>query len=128
MSSARLLECPSRILHMQGWAAQITCFSRRPQLPRWCSGKESAYQCRRCKRYRFNSWVRKSPWSRKQQPTPVFLSGKLHGQRSLEGYSPWGLTEPDRTEHTHISRWPDPQHLQQLYPGLSLSSHLQHFD
>ena len=31
------------------------------------------------------------PWSRKRQPTPVFLPGKFHGQRSLEGYSPWGL-------------------------------------
>ena len=31
------------------------------------------------------------PWSRKRQPTPVFLPGKFHGQKSLEGYSPWGL-------------------------------------
>ena len=30
------------------------------------------------------------PWRRKQQPTPVFLPGKSHGQRSLVGYSPWG--------------------------------------
>ena len=30
------------------------------------------------------------PWRRKWQPTPVFLSGKSHGQRSLVGYSPWG--------------------------------------
>ena len=36
------------------------------------------------------TWVRKIPWRRKQQPTPVFLSGKSHGQRSLVGYSPWG--------------------------------------
>ena len=33
----------------------------------------------------------RSPWRRKQPPTPVFLSGKFHGQRSLAGYSPWGL-------------------------------------
>ena len=32
----------------------------------------------------------KTPWRRKWQPTPVFLPGKSHGQRSLEGYSPWG--------------------------------------
>ena len=38
----------------------------------------------------FNPWVRKIPWSRKWQPTPVLLPGKFHGQRSLEGYSPWG--------------------------------------
>ena len=40
-------------------------------------------------------------------PTPVFLSGESHGQRSLAGYSPWGLKESDTTEatehtHTHI--------------------------
>ena len=40
------------------------------------------------------TWVRslgwKIPWRRKWQPTPVILSGKSHGQRSLVGYSPWG--------------------------------------
>ena len=38
----------------------------------------------------FNPWIGKIPWSRKWQPTPVFLSGRYHGQRSLGGYSPWG--------------------------------------
>ena len=36
------------------------------------------------------SWVGEIPWIRKWQPTPVFLLGKSHGQRSLEGYGPWG--------------------------------------
>ena len=36
------------------------------------------------------SWVGKMPWRRKWQPTPVFLPGKFHGQRSLTGYSPRG--------------------------------------
>ena len=47
--------------------------------------------------------VRKIPWRRKWQPTPVFLCGKFHGQRSLEGYSPWGCDVRDDsvTEHTH---------------------------
>ena len=40
------------------------------------------------KRHRFNPWVRKIPWSRKQQPTKVFLPRKSHGQRRLAGYSP----------------------------------------
>ena len=35
--------------------------------------------------------VRKNPWRRKRQPTPVFLPGKSHGQSSLVGYSSWGL-------------------------------------
>ena len=38
----------------------------------------------------FNPWLRKVPWRRKWQPTPVFLPGEAHGQRSLMGYSPWG--------------------------------------
>ena len=58
-------------------------------LPSWLSGKESTCQCRKRKRCRFNPWVRKIPWSRKLQPTPVFLPGKFHGQRNLEGSSSW---------------------------------------
>ena len=41
-----------------------------------------------CRRLGFDSWVRKIPWRRKWQLTPVFLPGKSHGQRSLGGYSP----------------------------------------
>ena len=37
---------------------------------------------------------------RKWQPAPVYLPGKSHGQRSLAGYSPWGLKESDTTEAT----------------------------
>ena len=36
-----------------------------------------------------NAWIQKIPWRREWQPTPVFLSGKSHGQRSLAGYGPW---------------------------------------
>ena len=68
-------------------------------LPRWHSHKESICQCRRCKRHSFNPWVRNIPWSKKQQSTPVFLPGKFQGQRSLIGYSLWGHTELDTTEH-----------------------------
>ena len=35
-------------------------------------------------------WVGKRPWGREWLPTPVSLPGELQGQRSLEGYSPWG--------------------------------------
>ena len=53
----------------------------------------------------FNPWLGKSPWRREQQPTPVFLPGECHGQRSLAGYSPWGHKELDTaerlTQHTH---------------------------
>ena len=38
---------------------------------------------------RFDPWVEKVPWIREGQPTPVFLPGESHGERSLVGYSPW---------------------------------------
>ena len=38
------------------------------------------------------------PLEKEWQPTPVFLSGEFHEQRSLAGYSPWGLKESDKTE------------------------------
>ena len=54
------------------------------------------------------SLVRKIPWRRKWQPTPVFLPGESHGWRSLVGYSPRGCKESDTTEqlhfHFHLSR------------------------
>ena len=65
---------------------------------RWLSGKESASQCRCC---RFNPWVGKIPWSRKWQPSLVFLPGIFHGQRSLAGYNPWGHNQSGTTEHKH---------------------------
>ena len=46
----------------------------------------------------FDPWVAKIPWRRKWQPTPVFLPGEFHGQRSLVGYSPCGSKESDTTE------------------------------
>ena len=61
---------------------------------------ESGCQCRR---HEFSPWVGKIPWRRKWQPTPVFLPGKLRGQRSLAGYSPWGCKELDMTEWAHTS-------------------------
>ena len=51
-------------------------------LPWWISGKEFACQCRR---HRFDPWVRKIPWRRKWQPTPIFLPGESHAQKSLGG-------------------------------------------
>ena len=68
--------------------------------PGGASDKEPSCQCRRHKRLRFNPWVWKILWRRAWQPTPVFLPGESHGQRSLVGYSPKGHKEPDMTEVT----------------------------
>ena len=44
----------------------------------------------------------RSPGEGKWQPTPVFLSEKCHGQRSLVGYNPKGHKESDMTERLHF--------------------------
>ena len=49
------------------------------------------------------SAVRKIPWRRKRQPTPVSLPGKSHGQRSLVGYSPWACQGLDMTDWLTLS-------------------------
>ena len=55
--------------------------------PGGASGKESTCQCRRHKRQEFYPWVGKILWSRKWHPTPIFLPGKFHGQRSVRAMS-----------------------------------------
>ena len=66
--------------------------------------KNPLCQCRRHRRHGFDPWAGKIPWRRTWQPTPVFLPGESHGQRSLEGYSPWGHKELDMTEHSTAQR------------------------
>ena len=51
----------------------------------WLSGNMPAIQ-----ETQFNSWVVKIPWRREWLPNPVFFAWRIHGQRSLAGYSPWG--------------------------------------
>ena len=65
--------------------------------------------CPQCRRPRFDPHVGKIPWRRAWLPTPVFLPGKSHGQRSLVGYSPWGhrirhnwMTSTFTFQHYHI--------------------------
>ena len=56
-----------------------------------------------CRRTRFDCWVRKIPWRRKWQPTPVFLPGKSYGQRSLASYSRRSHKETDMAERLTVS-------------------------
>ena len=53
--------------------------------------KNPPANARRLRGHGFDPWVKKILWRRKWQPTPVFLLGESHGQRSLVGYSPRGL-------------------------------------
>ena len=64
------------------------------------------------RRLRFDSWLEKSPWSRKWQLTLGFLPGESHGQRSLGSYSIQDCKEVGwlkwlsiHTYATHIPRW-----------------------
>ena len=62
----------------------------------WLRGKESTCKCRRPE---FNPWVGKTPWRRAWQPTPVFLPGESHEQRS-EWVAVHGVAGSDTTEAT----------------------------
>ena len=62
------------------------------------SGEEPTCQCGRRRRRGLNPWVRKIPWRRKWQPTPVFLTGISHGQRSLVSYRSWDRKKSDVTQ------------------------------
>ena len=63
---------------------------RKSKVRQWLSGKESASQCRRHKRCRFDPWVGKVPWRWKCNPLQYSCLGKSHRQRCLAGYSPGG--------------------------------------
>ena len=67
--------------------------------PGGTSGKEPTCQCRR---HMFDPWLEKIPWRKAWQPTPVFLPGESHGQRSLVGYSPQSHKKLDVTEATQL--------------------------
>ena len=82
-------ESPGAAMNIQSSQKINTSFS---------SGSDGKASCLQCGRPGFNPWIRKIPWRRKWQPTPVLLSGKSHGWRSLVGYSPWGRKELDTTE------------------------------
>ena len=90
--------------------------------PRWYSGKLHTCQCRRC---RFNPWVRKIPWRRKWQPTPVFLPGKSRGHWSLVGYChgvsyslTWLSTHSKSLDDSSFELWRSWARVE-IYEGLS---------
>ena len=86
------------------WNYHINLLYPNSGLPRGLSGKESACQCRR---HGFDLWVRKIPWRRKWQRTPVFLPGRSHGQGKLAGCISWGcgVGHDWATEHDMIPQY-----------------------
>ena len=77
--------------------------------------------CRRGKRRRFSPWIKKIPWRRAWQPTPVFLPGESHGQRSLADYSLWDRKELDTAEQ--LSMYIYACTLSRFCCGLSFPTH-----
>ena len=69
-------------------------------------------------RCRLDPWVRKIPLAGcGRQPTPVFLPGESHGQRSLVGDTPWGHRESDKTEQLSLSFLWSPHKKKSLISG-----------
>ena len=84
------------------------------------------------RRPRFDPWAGKILWQREWQPTPVFLPGEFHGQRSLVGYSPWRCKSQTRlsdkhhsTSSTQQSRIPSTRRMGALVLEVDLSNALQ---
>ena len=74
------ISCENNVYISQKWTREVLIYRYtlyilvvylNKLLLRWSSGKESACQCKRYKRHSFDAWIRKIPWSRKWQPTPV---------------------------------------------------------
>ena len=64
-------------------------------------GKEASCQYRRHERHGFNPWIGKIPWRRERQPTPIFLSGEFHGQRSHRAADRQTRLSTHTCAHTH---------------------------
>ena len=90
------------IFSNQGLHMQRILLSTPRGFPGGTSGKAAARQCRRRKRLKtqFQCLDQEDPLEESMAPTPVFLSGESHGQKSLVGYSPRGHKESDMTEVT----------------------------
>ena len=114
--------------------------------PAGAGGKESTCQYMRHRRHRFYPWVGKIPWKKTWQPTPVFLPGESHGQRSLVGYSAKGAKSRIQLKwlspptyifmHTHtytngilpsnIKEWNNPYDLGQCF--LNYNVYMYHWE
>ena len=122
---------PTKCFILYDLKSELNTFICSTVLWRWLSRKESACQCRRYRRCRFDPWDGKIPWRRAGpwvekiawrkawQLTLVFVPGKSHEHRSLVGYSPrchkvrhsWASTHayvlfPCASSSRHCEPWP----------------------
>ena len=73
-----------KVVHRIYWASQVALVVKNPPANAGDVGSIPGLE--------------RSPWRRERLPTPIFLPGEFHEQRSLAGYSPWGHKELDMTE------------------------------
>ena len=73
-------------------------------------------------------YIKKCLWRREWQPTPVFLPGEFHGQRSLVCYSPRGHKESDLTEQLTHSRYKEKSAKKKMLNSISGCSYEKQFD
>ena len=108
LKTHKLLEERFHILYTHSSFIQQTFIlptqSKYWDFPGGASGEEPACQCRRHKRQGFNPCVRNISWRRKWQPTPVFLPGKSHGQRSLQFMADFSSQGHKRVRHTLVTK------------------------
>ena len=87
----------NRIL-IHNWASQVALVVRNLPECRFINAEDIACSLPQSMGDGFHPWVRKIPWKREWQPTPVFLPGEFHRQRNLVGYSLWDGKEAGTTE------------------------------
>ena len=75
-------------VYLTGYASFVHPVKYLLDSPGGASGKQPACRCRRPKRHRFDPWIGKIPWRSVWQPSPAFLPGDSHGQKSLAGSRP----------------------------------------
>ena len=95
------MECVKPKLNILGIKGQglLYFLNQKKFIPGDSGGQESA----QFRSTGFDPWVRKIPWRREWQPTPVLLPGEIHGRKSLEGYSPWCHKKSDMTRWLSLS-------------------------
>ena len=89
-----------QIFQTQGSSLHLLCLLHW-QLDSWQIRRQRI--CLQCRRPEFYPWVWNIPQRREWKPTPVFLPGESHGQRSLVYYSPWSSKESERPEQLTLS-------------------------
>ena len=87
-----------------GWCSHKKVDTAKRGLPRWLNGKLSVCQCRRHRKYRFDSWVRKIPWRRKWPPSHLILAWEIPQTEESGRLPSGGHKESDMTEHTHTEK------------------------